>query len=380
MLVIGGRVYTLGWNAGMDSVVCLDAATGKEHWAQSYRSPEYGRHALGDKGMYNGPSGTPEYDPESGFLYTLSIDGLLACWDTKDEGAKVWSLNLYDKFRIPQRPQVTRRSRSHRDYGYTTAPFAFGDWVIVEAGDPAKGNLLAFDKRTGTLKWASENKDHAGHTGGLSPMTVEGVPCVAVLTAQNLCVTRLDGENAGKTVAKYPWVTDFINNIASPAVEGRNVIITSRYNKMAVCKLQVGLASGAKKLWESREAASGVCTPVIHDGHVYFVSKGLYCLDSATGETEWVQGNLDSAASLIMTADDRIIAWANRGDLFLVESAKRSPDRYRELCKPKPVMHRAAAWPHVVLAEGRIFCKDRRGEIQCFELRAKEATRPGGGG
>jgi hypothetical protein len=34
-------------------------------------------------------------------------------------------------------------------------------------------------------------------------MTVERIPCVAALTFQGLLVTRLDGENAGKTVAEY---------------------------------------------------------------------------------------------------------------------------------------------------------------------------------
>lgn len=368
MLIVGDRLYSMGWKGGKDTVVCLDVVSGKPIWTQSYASAEYGRRSTGDKGMYNGPSATPEYDLKTNWLYTLSIDGLLACWDTAAQGKKVWSLNLYDRYKIPQRPQVTKRPRSHRDYGYSSAPFVFKSWVIVEVGDPKRGNLFAFDKRTGKLVWTSENKDFAGHTGGLSPMVIEGVPCLAVLTARNLCVTRIDGNNAGKTVATYPWVTDFINNIASPAVEGNTVIITSRYNRMAVCKLAITLRGGAKKLWETKECASGVCSPIVHNGHVYFASKGLYCLDGTTGETKWVQGNYDSASSLIMTADERLIVWANKGELALVESARRSPDKYHELAKPKGIMHRDAAWPHVVLANGRLFCKDRNGEIQCFGL------------
>ena len=172
-------------------------------------------------------------------------------------------------------------------------------------------------------------------------------------------------------MAEYPWVTDFINNIAGPAVEGNTVVITSRYNKMAVCKLGVTLRGGAKKLWETKEAACGVCSPIVHGGDVYFASNGLYCLDGKTGETKWVQGKFGSASSLILTSDERIIVWANNGDLALAESAKRSPERYTELSKPKRVMHRDEAWPHVVLAEGRIYCKDRNGEIQCFALKAQ---------
>jgi hypothetical protein len=149
----------------------------------------------------------------------------------------------------PQRPQVTKRGGSHRDYGYTSAPFVYKDQVIVEAGDPTRGNLLAFDKTTGKLLWGSENKTPAGHTGGLALMVIDGVPCVAVLTATHLVVTRLD---SGKTVAGHPWATDFINNIPTPAVFGNEVIITSRYNKMAMCKLAISLTGGAKVVWESK--------------------------------------------------------------------------------------------------------------------------------
>ena len=40
-LVVGGRLYTMGWLKDKDQVTCLDAATGKELWSVSY--PEIGR-------------------------------------------------------------------------------------------------------------------------------------------------------------------------------------------------------------------------------------------------------------------------------------------------------------------------------------------------
>jgi outer membrane protein assembly factor BamB len=88
-LVAGGKVYALGWKGGRDTVRCLDAATGEEVWASAYASPQYGRHHEGDEGIYSGPCSTPEYDPETGLLYTLGIDGDLRCWDTKAGGKEV---------------------------------------------------------------------------------------------------------------------------------------------------------------------------------------------------------------------------------------------------------------------------------------------------
>ncbi|MFN3981477.1 MAG: carbohydrate ABC transporter permease, partial [Caldilinea sp.] len=78
--VLSYLLYVLGWSDGNDHLFCLDAGTGKEVWRQSYPAPQYGRFAEGDKGVYSGPSSTPELDPQTGLLYTLSCDGELRCW------------------------------------------------------------------------------------------------------------------------------------------------------------------------------------------------------------------------------------------------------------------------------------------------------------
>ena len=49
----------MGWAEGRDTLRCLEAATGKVVWAQSDAAPEYGRHSMGDKGMYRGATATP---------------------------------------------------------------------------------------------------------------------------------------------------------------------------------------------------------------------------------------------------------------------------------------------------------------------------------
>ncbi len=123
------------------------------------------------------------------------------------------------------------------------------DWVIVEVG--AKGGCLtAFDKRTGERRWASEYGGPAGHTGGLVPITVERVPCVAVLTLNDLLVARLDKGNEGKySVAAYPWKSAWANNVLTPAGQGDCVLISSRHTHKSICKGKITLR-GAQRLWE----------------------------------------------------------------------------------------------------------------------------------
>ena len=70
--------------------------------------------------------------------------------------------------------------------------------MVVEVGAPEHGNLIAFEKRTGKEVWASANRDPAGHSGGLAPIAVGDVPCLAVATSFGLHVARLDGEESGK--------------------------------------------------------------------------------------------------------------------------------------------------------------------------------------
>lgn len=361
-IVVQNQLYTLGWRDGKDHLVCLDAATGNELWRTSYQAPRYARHATGDEGLYSGITATPEFDPAAGLLYTLGVDGALNCWDSARAGASVWHVNLYDAYQVRQRRRIGRSGL--RDYGYTTAPLVHGDLLLIEVGAD-EGNVMAFDKRTGTRRWRSQAKDQAGHTGGLVPMTIEGVPCVAVLTLERLVVMRIDEGRAGETVATYPWETEFANNIASPVVSDDHVLITSNYNHSAICKLKITL-QGAKKVWET-PVASGVCTPIVHRGRVYWASHQFRCLDFETGKELWSGGSFGDAGSCILTKDERLIVWGRHGKLALVEAAERSNGKYVELAA-RDNLSSTDVWPHVVLASGRLFCKDRTGGLHCFLL------------
>jgi len=154
-ILAGGRLYTMGWSGGgrgnplgTDAVLCLDARTGAEHWRRTYPCRYQSRIRTGDTSAYGGPSSTPTFDPETGYLYTLSIDGHLCCWDTKRRGAPVWAMNFHEAYKIPQRPDV---GRGKRDYGHPGSPLLVGDQVAVEVGDDS-GTVMAFDKKTGRLE------------------------------------------------------------------------------------------------------------------------------------------------------------------------------------------------------------------------------------
>ncbi len=361
-LVVGGKLYVMGWNDGRDTIYCLDAASGEEVWRQTYACPQYGRRATGDEGLYGGPISTPEFDAATGLLYTLSVDGDLNCWNTARKGERVWTLNLYATYNVPRRPR--HRRSGLRDYGYTTAPLVHGDWLIVEVG-ATEGSLMAFDKRSGRRAWASECRDPAGHTGGLAPMKVAGVDCVAVLNYRGLIVARLDAGHEGHTLADYEWTTDFANNIATPAVSGNSVLITSEYNHNAICRLDIGL-DGAKKAWE-QPLASKVCSPLIDGDRIFWAWREAHCLDFSTGSEQWSGGAFGDAGSCILTSDRKLIVWGGRGTLALIDLNGKGKSAYVVRAR-REILSSTDAWPHVVLAGGRLYLKDRNGELVCFEL------------
>jgi outer membrane protein assembly factor BamB len=360
-IVIGDRVFTLGHRDDRDVVSCLDVRSGKVEWTTSYATPRYARNATGDEGLYSGPSSTPEFDPATNWLYTFGANGDLHCWDARQREAKVWHRNLYDDYAMPRRARVGRSGL--RDYGYTSAPLVHGDWLLVEVGGPT-GTVIAFDKRTGREVWHSKATSVAGHSGGLAPLTVEGIPCVAAMTFDGLLVVRLDGSRAGEIVATYPWITDFANNIASPAVLDDCLLITSEYNHKAMCKLRITLR-GAEKLWET-PFASKACTPVIHRGRIYVAWNRLRCLDWQTGSLIWEGPHVGDAGSCVATSDDKLVVWSNRGELILADAAPADQTSYRELARVSRLANNDV-WPHVVVANHRILCRDRTGNLMCFE-------------
>lgn len=374
-LIAGGRLYVMGWEGGQDHVRCLEAKTGEPVWTVSYKCPQRGRLATGDENAYSGPTSTPEYDSDTGYLYTLSCDGDLNCWDAGAGGKRLWGLNLYDRFKVGQRPASELEKDDLRDYGYTTAPYVHGDWVIVEVGAKA-GCLMAFDKRTGERRWASEYDGPAGHTGGLVPITVERVPCVAVLTLNDLVVARLDKGNEGKTVAAYPWKSAWANNVLTPAVQGDCILISSRHTHKSICKLRITLR-GARRLWE-QPYSSHVGSPVVQGDYIYMACERLLCLDWETGALVWEGGSYGNGGACVVTGDDKLIVWSDRGWATLLESARESPKEYKQLAQIARVFAGAQAWPHIVLADGLLYCKDRQGKLKCFRTSAAPADKTKG--
>jgi hypothetical protein len=70
-------------------------------------------------------------------------------------------------------------------------------------------------------------------------------------------------------------------------------------------------------------------------------------------------------ASLVYTADDRLLAYGGDCSLVLVDGFPNSPEDYRELSKISGATSGGPgdAWCHVTVAGDWVLCKNRMGQV-----------------
>jgi len=379
-ILVNGRVYVMGNVSGKERISCLNVhSNGAVVWYQEYTQGLDPRYREGESP--EGPASTPTFDPDTGYLYTLGIDGDVNCWDAGDpNGTNVWHINLYDTYSIDQRNSGCSIDPT-RDYGYCGTPLLFGDNVIIEVGDETDGNIMAFNKLTGARAWTSTDKHDAGHNCGPVLMDLGGTPCVVSFTLEGLRVMRADSGHEGENVAWLSWLMPYNVNCPTPAVQGNTVVLTSTSGHSSGKKttfLQLSLSGGITNQWTGQRQAY-ICTPLIHEGYVYMIDMMLHCIEFSTGNFVWEGGSLssDNNGSLVATGDDKIIAWG-KNTLILAESAKNSPGKYTELAKVVGAIASGdtRCHPHVALAEGWILVKDKLGRIAGYSVAVPDTTPP----
>lgn len=324
--VAQGRLYTMGNDAEIDTVVCLDAVTGKVVWKHSYPCDPF------DPNGYPGPRCTPTVDGDR--VYTVSRLGHLFCFDAAS-GKVIWAKELPKAYRA--KPPK---------WGFAGSPLIEGKLLLLEVG--AKGAaLVALDKATGNEVWKAGD-DAAGYS---SPVTLAtgDTRVVAMLHAKALVGRRVTD---GVELWRHPWKTDYDVNAATPIVAGDRIFISSGYGHGGAL-LQLG--TGAPKvLWENKAMRNQMNACVLIDGHLYgFDEKVLTCLDFNTGAVKWTESKYGKGS--LMAADGKLILLGDRG---LLGTAQPTPAGYREIASAQ-VIGGKDVWTVPVLANGRIYVRSK---------------------
>lgn len=339
--IVGDRVYSCGTSNKKQTIVCLDANTGKQVWQTPFEDAYF--EPMGG----NGTRATPTVG--DGRVYVLGAQGRLVCLNAAD-GKIVWEKKYGG---VPQ-------------WGYSGSVLIEGNMAVVSAGG-ADGALVAYDKIQGNEIWKSGD-DKAGYATPY-PFTFEGERYIVGFTATQASVVRAKD---GKPVWEADWKTDWDVNAASPIFQNGYLFLSSGYKTgSAVFKLtKSGDGLKGENVWGgiNKVLLGKFQSAVLHDGHLYCSDeKRLACVEFLTGKQVWEVKRIDDGPrpkdSTLVLAEGHLFIQVENGD-FVIAAA--TPQGYKQTAKFKAFDGKC--WTVPTLANGRLYSRDM-GTIKCFNLK-----------
>jgi outer membrane protein assembly factor BamB len=340
--VSGGLAYTMGWDGKEESVVCLDAATGKERWRKRYPSDTIVQ--------WPGPRATPTV--KDGVVYTLGQHGPFCAWDAAS-GAAIWRVDLPKSY------------ETDVDYGFAWSPLVEGELVILGTGRAG----LAVRKKDGSFAWGNDGRPGASISA--VPFTHDGKRGVAVVAmddARNhMSVVGLDPATGKEWWRFGPWPEKWGAGGTDVIIrDGLGFLSTGEQNKMCV-QFRITPPT-AEVVWTNRKLSTYTSNVVLLGDYLYGVDKMgfLKCLEWKTGAEKWGQRGFDEYGTLI-TADGKLIVQSGRsGFLAVVEAV---PDGYKEIRRMKIFEEDRATFTAPTLANGYLYGRSYAGEVVCLRVK-----------
>lgn len=351
-VVAGNLLMTQEQRGPKETVVCYDAATGREIWSRSIEA------RFDDPLGGPGPRATPTL--AQGGLFVTGATGTFLRLNPST-GEIVWQQDL-----------KSVAGRAVPIWGFAASPVVAGQVVIVYAGGPGEKGLLAFDVASGALRWSAA----AGHDSYSSPQVsaIAGQELVLMLSNDGLvCVDPV----SGKSQLNYEW--KFGNYRAlQPHVIGNETVL-----------LPTGMATGtrairihrtneqfeAQELWTSRQLKPDFTDLVSYQGFAYGNDGGiLTCVDLSNGERQWKGGRYGKGQILLLENSGLLLIAAEQGQVVLLRA---DPKQHAEVASFQAL--EGKCWNHPVLVGDRLYVRNAQ-EAACFQLPLAEARMAAGPG
>jgi outer membrane protein assembly factor BamB len=334
----GGKAIAHTKGNKQETVICFDAASGKELWRYAYDC-NYGTHpelkgGVPPKLWLSGPRATPAID--GGRVYTLGTTGILLCLDL-ESGTKVWEQDLL---------KLSGRDKCPRQ-GYCASPLIVGDRLYLHPAGPNGKSIAALDKSDGKVIWQALD-DPPGH-GTPVWARINGVTQLVFFTSAGAVGAD---PNDGRALWRYPWTTQYDLNVATPIVDQDRVFISSNYGSGAAL-FRIPPKGEPETIWRSKAMQCHFATPVLSEGHLYGFSEArLRCVEFGTGTIKWDKPGLGKGS--LVLGDGRLIVLGEHGELVL---AKAAPTKYEEVSRCQLFDKGALTWTVPALADGRLFIR-----------------------
>ena len=297
-----------------DTVICLDAASGKTLWTAKAPGEPKGRNC----------SSTPCVS--NGRVFALGSTSLYAV-DVTD-GRILWS-----------RPLAGKAPGS--------SPLVIENTVVVMAG-----KLAAFNATTGEPLW--EQPAIIGNNASPVLWKKDGKSLVLINGRSEFAAVDLA---SGSVVWTTPGGGD-----STPAIDGDIAVVLSSKENLGFSAYRVS-SSAVTPLWSHpTDARRSQSSPVIHQGHAFLFEDGDHrCVEVSSGKVSWSQ-KVPSTITSPVLADGKFFVIANNGNTLLMVAA--DPTGYRELARTTV----KALWvASPTLTDGRILVRHREG-VRCYDL------------
>ena len=347
-VVADGRIYVFARQGDEETLLCLDAVTGKELWKSS-QPIAYTMHEAA-VGHGKGPKSTPVVS--NGNVYTLGISGVLSAHDART-GKLKWRHEFSKQY-----------PKTSPNYGTAMSPLVDKGLVIAHVGGQDRGALTAFDAQTGVVKWTND----ADGPAYASPILVTLAGVRQIVTFMQKDFVGVDAAT-GKLLWKLPAKSEYDENNVT-AVSYKDMLIFSREQQglSAIRLVKQGAEIVPQEVWNNKENRLYMSTPVLQGNTLLGFSiakKGqFFALDADTGKTLWQgAGRMGENAALLSLGGSSFLALTNEANLIVLPvGAKEYAPAAQYTVASSPT------WAHPVLIGNRILIKD---ETTLSSLRAQ---------
>jgi outer membrane protein assembly factor BamB len=337
-VVAGAKIYIFARQGEEETLLCLDAATGKEIWRSSQPiSYQMNPAAMGHG---KGPKSTPVVN--NGSVFTLGISGVLSAHDARTGKVK-WRHEFSKQY-----PNTSPL------YGTAMSPMVDNGLLIAHVGGQDKGALTAFDAETGAVKWTNDMDGPAY----ASPILVTLAGVRQVVTFMQKDFVGVDAAS-GKLLWKLPAKSEYDTNSVT-AISYKDMLIFSR-EEQGLFAIRLAKQRGEivpQEIWSNRENIVYLSTPVMHGSTLFGFSvlkKGqFFALDADTGKTLWQgPGRMGDNAAILNVGGSVFLALTNEGNLIVLPvNAKEFAPSVQYTVANSPT------WAHPVVIGNRILIKD----------------------
>jgi outer membrane protein assembly factor BamB len=352
--IVGDRIYLLANREGKESVVALSVKDGSQSWAT-----EIGKVGPNNGPQYPGTRSTPTLDGDR--IYVLGSDGDLACLE-KSNGKAVWSKNLKKTF-----------DGAPGNWAYSESILIDGDNLVCTPGGK-KATMAALKKKDGETVWecALSRGDAAGYA---SPIAVEVGGTRQYVQFVSGGVIGVDAKT-GKFLWRYDKTKDPAANIPTPVFHDGCVFTSTSRNGSGLNRIKVSESTVvSEEVYFNATKLNSIGGVVRVGDYVYGTNaRGeLVCMDFKTGKVKWQHASVGSAA--LCYADGMLYVRGQGGSGFGKESppwvalVEATPDGYKEKGRfEQPDHGDRPAWPHPVVANGRLYLRDGN-VLLCYEIK-----------